>query len=152
MGIGCGQSVPQNAVLAFGEEVAAKQLANDLSLGVFDVQRDVAVSRQGKRDRLEPEQRPARPGLVGDAPRGGPLVAAIRFFAAVAEAAGTESTSVDVATVGELRTHLAERHGPEFSRILSRCSVLVNGTRAADDQVPLAGTDTVDVLPPFAGG
>ena len=76
----------------------------------------------------------------------------IRFFAAVAEAAGTETTTVDVASIGELRTFLSDRHGAEFAKILSRCSLLVNGTRAADDAVPLAGTDTVDVLPPFAGG
>jgi len=79
-------------------------------------------------------------------------VAGIRFFAAAAEAAGTESTTVDVSSVGDLRALLTERHGAEFARILSRCSLLVNGTRAADDAVPLAGTDTVDVLPPFAGG
>ena len=79
-------------------------------------------------------------------------MAGIRFFAAVAEAAGTESTTVDVASVGGLRALLTDRHGAEFARILSRCSLLVNGTRAADDAVPLAGTDTVDVLPPFAGG
>ncbi|MCI4658741.1 MoaD/ThiS family protein [Cryobacterium zhongshanensis] len=79
-------------------------------------------------------------------------MAGIRFFAAAAEAAGTESTTVDVSSVGDLRALLTERHGVEFARILSRCSLLVNGTRAADDAVPLAGTDTVDVLPPFAGG
>jgi molybdopterin converting factor small subunit len=79
-------------------------------------------------------------------------VAGIRFFAAVAEAAGAETTAVDVASIGDLRALLAERHGAEFAKILSRCSLLVNGTRAADDAVPLAGTDTVDVLPPFAGG
>jgi len=79
-------------------------------------------------------------------------VAGIRFFAAAAEAAGTETTTVDVASIGELRTFLSDRHGAEFAKILSRCSLLVNGTRAADDAVPLAGTDTVDVLPPFAGG
>ena len=79
-------------------------------------------------------------------------MAGIRFFAAAAEAAGTETTTVDVASIGELRTFLSDRHGAEFAKILSRCSLLVNGTRAADDAVPLAGTDTVDVLPPFAGG
>ncbi|TFB83771.1 MoaD/ThiS family protein [Cryobacterium algoricola] len=79
-------------------------------------------------------------------------MAGIRFFAAAAEAAGTETTTVDVASIGELRTFLSDRHGAEFAKILSRCSLLVNGTRAADDAVPLAGTDIVDVLPPFAGG
>jgi molybdopterin synthase sulfur carrier subunit len=79
-------------------------------------------------------------------------MAGIRFFAAAAEAAGTETTTVDVASIGDLRALLAERHGAEFARILARCSLLVNGTRAADDAVPLSGSDDVDVLPPFAGG
>ncbi|MDY7543499.1 MoaD/ThiS family protein [Cryobacterium breve] len=79
-------------------------------------------------------------------------MAGIRFFAAAAEAAGSETTTVDVASIGDLRMILSDRHGAEFAKILSRCSLLVNGIRAADDAVPLAGTDTVDVLPPFAGG
>ena len=79
-------------------------------------------------------------------------MAAIRFFAGAAEAADTTALTVSVATVGELRDDLVARYGPEFARVLGLCSLLVNGARAADDAAPLADTDTVDVLPPFAGG
>ena len=79
-------------------------------------------------------------------------MATIRFFAAAAEAAAVDSAAFDATTIGELRARLTHLYGAEFERILGRCSLLVNGTRAADDAVPLSGSDTVDVLPPFAGG
>lgn len=79
-------------------------------------------------------------------------MATVRFFAAAAEAAATTEDLLDAATIGDLLAQLGARYGAEFARILARCSLLVNGTRAADDAVPLAGSDTVDVLPPFAGG
>lgn len=79
-------------------------------------------------------------------------MATLRFFAGAAEAAGTDTASFDVGTIGELRTILADRYGSDFVRVLGLCSVLVNGARATDDTVALAATDAVDVLPPFAGG
>lgn len=79
-------------------------------------------------------------------------MSAVRLFAGAAEAAGTTDVTVDAASVGDLKAQLVERFGPEFARILALCSLLVNGTRAADDVEPLAATDDVDVLPPFAGG
>ena len=79
-------------------------------------------------------------------------MASLRFFAGAAEAAQTDTATFDADTVGELRAELGERYGSEFVRVLGLCSLLVNGARAADDTVTLAPTDTVDVLPPFAGG
>jgi molybdopterin converting factor small subunit len=79
-------------------------------------------------------------------------MAALRFFAGAAEAAHTDSATLDAGTIGELRAELGERYGSEFMRVLGLCSLLVNGTRATDDAITLAPTDTVDVLPPFAGG
>ena len=79
-------------------------------------------------------------------------MASLRFFAGAAEAARTETATLDAGTVGELRAELGERYGSEFVRVLGLCSLLVNGARAADDTVTLASSDTVDVLPPFAGG
>jgi molybdopterin converting factor small subunit len=79
-------------------------------------------------------------------------MAALRFFAGAAEAAGADSATVDASTIGELRAALGERYGSEFVRVLGLCSLLVNGTRATDDTILLTPTDTVDVLPPFAGG
>lgn len=79
-------------------------------------------------------------------------MASLRFFAGAAEAAQTETATVDAGTIGELRTELGERYGSEFVRVLKLCSLLVNGARASDEAATLAPTDTVDVLPPFAGG
>ncbi|MDJ0350064.1 MoaD/ThiS family protein [Cryobacterium sp. PH29-G1] len=79
-------------------------------------------------------------------------MATLRFFAGAAEAAEADTATLDASTIGELRAQLGERYGSEFGRVLGLCSLLVNGARATDDAVTLASTDTVDVLPPFAGG
>lgn len=76
----------------------------------------------------------------------------VRYFAAAAEAAGTQHEVIDAATVGELRARMIAAHGPDLDRVLSRCALLVDGRRVDDDAAPLADTDVVDVLPPFAGG
>lgn len=75
----------------------------------------------------------------------------VRYFAAAAEAAGREQEQVAPGSVGEMRVTLAERHGEKLTRVLQRCSVLINGERSEDDAQVKAG-DVVDVLPPFAGG
>ncbi|MEV8272052.1 MoaD/ThiS family protein [Microbacterium sp. NPDC077184] len=74
----------------------------------------------------------------------------VRFFAAAQEAAGTDAADYDVATLGALRTELTAAH-PALAGILPRCAVLLDGARVGDD-TPLTGAQTVDVLPPFAGG
>ena len=76
----------------------------------------------------------------------------VRCIAAAAEAAGTNTVVVDAATLGELRDALVEEHGEGFSRVLDRCSILVEGHRTDDRETPLSPTMVVDVLPPFAGG
>lgn len=78
------------------------------------------------------------------------MTVTVRLFAAAAEAAGTESTEVDAATVGDLRSTLAERHGADLERVLRQCAIVVGGRRA-EDGYALDG-QPVDVLPPFAGG
>lgn len=80
----------------------------------------------------------------------------MRYFAAVAEAAGVSEENVAVparATAGTLRGQLSERHGGEFARILAVSALLANGMRLEDDDAlnPSGGLG-VDVLPPFAGG
>lgn len=79
-------------------------------------------------------------------------MAHIRYFAAAAEAAGTRTESVEAPTLGELRSALVALHGPGFSGVLDRCSVLIDGANTADPATPLAEGTLVDVLPPFAGG
>lgn len=78
----------------------------------------------------------------------------VRYFASVAEAAGTPAEQVAIThgtTAGQLRTHLAENRPGEFSRLVGISALLVNGV-SADDVTVLPERAKVDVLPPFAGG
>ena len=76
----------------------------------------------------------------------------VRFFAAAAEAAGCEERHIATnLTLGDLLTALRDEHGDEFSRVLDRCAIRVDGA-TVDERHPIAATATVDVLPPFAGG
>lgn len=75
----------------------------------------------------------------------------VRYFAAAAEAAGRQGESLAASTVAELRALMVERHGEQLERVLTTCSMLVDGV-AAEPETTLSATDVVDVLPPFAGG
>lgn len=79
-------------------------------------------------------------------------MATVRYFAAAAEAAGTESERVDADDLGSLLTQLREAHGSELTRVLERSSVLHEGQYVSDPRMPLAHDAVLDVLPPFAGG
>jgi sulfur-carrier protein len=78
----------------------------------------------------------------------------VRYFAAARAAAGTESETVAVepgTTVAALVDTLAAR-GPELARVLKRCSFLCDGIAVRDEALNLFDGQTIDVLPPFAGG
>jgi sulfur-carrier protein len=78
----------------------------------------------------------------------------VRYFAAARAAAGTEGETVRVApgtTVAALVDTLAARD-PELARVLKRCSFLCDGIAVRDEALNLLDGQTVDVLPPFAGG
>jgi sulfur-carrier protein len=78
----------------------------------------------------------------------------VRYFAAARAAAGSESEQLAVragATVGELVGTLGGR-SQELARVLSRCSYLCDGMAVRDQAQPLQAGNTIDVLPPFAGG
>lgn len=77
-------------------------------------------------------------------------MARVRYFAAAEEAVGVDEEHRSEATLGQLRDALTADY-PELGAILPRCAVLVGGSRV-DDVTPLGEDDTVDVLPPFAGG
>ena len=74
----------------------------------------------------------------------------VRYFAAAAEAAGTEEETLQASTVGELRTILTDAYGEPMRRVLASGSFLVDGVVSQDDARALGAR--VDVLPPFAGG
>ncbi|GAB3177115.1 hypothetical protein GCM10027060_00900 [Nesterenkonia halophila] len=100
----------------------------------------------------------------------------LRFFAAAAEAAGAESLRLPLEDETSLPTLRAElprllaaraaapsseappSDAPSLETVLPRCSFLVDGVRARAEgsattpAAVLRGGETVDVLPPFAGG
>ena len=80
--------------------------------------------------------------------------ATIRYFAAAAAAAGVETETLDISsdtTVAALVEQLGNRN-PALARVLLRCSYLVDGVAVRDMTKPIASRQTLDVLPPFAGG
>lgn len=82
------------------------------------------------------------------------IAVTVRYFAAARAAAGTEAETVVVrpgTSVGGLVERLAVR-GSRLATVLSRCSYLCDGVAVRDETAPLRGGNTIDVLPPFAGG
>ncbi|MGV0812261.1 MoaD/ThiS family protein [Mycolicibacterium boenickei] len=78
----------------------------------------------------------------------------IRYFAAAAAAAGVDTETLDIekdATIATLVEHLSGRDA-EFARVLKRCSYLCDGMAVRDMGKPVSTPQTIDVLPPFAGG
>lgn len=78
----------------------------------------------------------------------------VRYFAAARAAAGADSETVSVrpgATVADLVDGLAAKDG-RLAKVLSRCSYLCDGIAVRDANTALRSGETIDVLPPFAGG
>jgi sulfur-carrier protein len=78
----------------------------------------------------------------------------IRYFAAARAAAEAESETVVLrpgTTVAELVERLAVP-GTRLATVLSRCSYLCDGIAVRDETKALRSGNTIDVLPPFAGG
>jgi molybdopterin converting factor small subunit len=73
------------------------------------------------------------------------------LFAAAREAAGTARDEFDAPTLDALLAAARGRYGPEFSAVLNRSRVWVNGEPAPPEQ-PLRPDDEVAVLPPVSGG
>ena len=79
----------------------------------------------------------------------------VRYFAAARAAAGVEVDKVQVAsdsTVADLLNAVRAEHGPEFARVLARCSYLLDEVAVRNHDAPVADATNLDVLPPFAGG
>jgi molybdopterin converting factor small subunit len=78
----------------------------------------------------------------------------VRYFAAARAAAGVDTELVGVAqgaTVADLVDQLGTC-SPKLAAVLERCSFLCDGVAVRDRAKPLRTNQTVDVLPPFAGG
>lgn len=78
----------------------------------------------------------------------------VRYFAAARAAAGADSETLMLrpgTTVAELVERLGVR-GSRLATVLSRCSYLCDGVAVRDETASLRTGNTIDVLPPFAGG
>jgi sulfur-carrier protein len=78
----------------------------------------------------------------------------VRYFAAARAAAGSDSEELMVrpgATVAELVDGLGSR-SQALAHVLVRCSFLCDGVAVRDQAHLLRAGNTIDVLPPFAGG
>lgn len=83
----------------------------------------------------------------------------IRYWAAAKEAAGVAAESCEAGTLADaLTAALARRDragGDRLRGVLARSSFLVDGRPAGvrpHEDIPLADTAVIEVLPPFAGG
>jgi molybdopterin converting factor small subunit len=78
----------------------------------------------------------------------------VRFFAAACAAAGTESDVMTLkpgATVADAVRELCGQ-SDELALVLQKCSYLCDGVAVRDQTLALLPHQTLDVLPPFAGG
>ncbi|CAM5723793.1 Molybdopterin converting factor small subunit OS=Streptomyces violarus OX=67380 GN=FHS41_007739 PE=4 SV=1 [Streptomyces violarus] len=78
----------------------------------------------------------------------------VRYWAAAKAAAGLQEP-YDAGTLADALAAVRERHPGQLTRVLLRCSFLVDGDpvgKRAHETVRLADGGTVEVLPPFAGG
>jgi molybdopterin converting factor small subunit len=78
----------------------------------------------------------------------------VRYFAAARAAAGAETEMFDLregTTIAELIDVLKARYFA-LSTVLARCSYLRDGVAVRDMESALDDAQTLDVLPPFAGG
>lgn len=83
----------------------------------------------------------------------------VRLYAAAMAAVGKESVQLEgnYATVADVIAELAQRFpgttdsGLTLSQVAEQCSFLADGKRI-DASASVSGIETLDVLPPFAGG
>lgn len=78
----------------------------------------------------------------------------VRYYAAARAAAGTEEEQVPLTTERTLTGLITTcaRGRPVLGQVFERCTFLIDGIAAESRQLPVHGGQTVDVLPPFAGG
>ncbi|MCB1290689.1 MoaD/ThiS family protein [Mycolicibacterium sp.] len=78
----------------------------------------------------------------------------VRFFAAARDAAGTETATLALQQGSTLSDAIRELSGQSdrMALVLRKCSFLSDGVAVRDRATVLLAHQTLDVLPPFAGG
>lgn len=78
----------------------------------------------------------------------------VRFFAAARAAAGLDSSVLTLpagTSIEDLARILCDQ-SDEMALVIPRCSYLIDGVAVRDRGTALRPNQTLDVLPPFAGG
>lgn len=78
----------------------------------------------------------------------------VRFFAAAQAAAGVETALLTLGAGATVADALGELCGQSdrLALVLQKCSFLCDGVAVRDRSTVLRAHQTLDVLPPFAGG
>ena len=79
----------------------------------------------------------------------------VRYFAAARAAAGVPQERLELAgqgSVGQVLEAAVHRHGADLAKVLQRCSYLLDEIAVHGELTPVRDGQTLDVLPPFAGG
>ncbi|MFM9034689.1 MAG: MoaD/ThiS family protein [Mycobacterium sp.] len=78
----------------------------------------------------------------------------VRFFAAAGAAAGTDSGTLALSPGATVADAIAELCGQsdKMALVIQKCSFLCDGVAVRDRTAVLRPHQTLDVLPPFAGG
>ena len=75
----------------------------------------------------------------------------VRFFAAAKAVTKVSQTQIPADTI-EQALSIAIQNYPGLDQVLNKCSYLLNEIACHDLQTQVSDLDTIDVLPPFAGG
>ncbi len=78
----------------------------------------------------------------------------VRFFAAAADAVGREHITLHLPAESAVSDALAALHRrfPTAAPVLANCAVFIDDHLEADESRQLATVESMDLLPPFAGG
>ena len=78
----------------------------------------------------------------------------VRFFAAAAATAGRDSARLSLPAGSSVHDVVRELSGQsdEVALTMQKCSLLCDGVAVRDRAIVLLAHQTIDVLPPFAGG
>lgn len=78
----------------------------------------------------------------------------VRYFAAAAAAAGRDSATITLpvgSTIHDAIRELSDQ-SDQMALVMQKCSYLCDGVAVRDRDVVLRAHQTLDALPPFAGG
>ncbi len=78
----------------------------------------------------------------------------VRFFAAAAAAAGRDSVVLTLPAGSSIHDVIGELSGQsdEMALVVQKCCYLCDGVAVRDRAIVLRARQTLDILPPFAGG